>query len=162
MKVSKKNLTMQRKILDKRLKEYQFSPIFLQSSPPRRGWIKAVRGALGLSANSLAKKLGCAPQSILSLEAREANQSVTLDSMNKMAKVMGCRLIYAIVPEKGYENFESIVDEKARKLAEKIVKGISHHMALENQQVDEETIQEQTKKLVLELKEKLDPKIWEE
>lgn len=162
MKTAKRSLQTQRHILDKRLKDYHLTSKLLEMSPPKSGWLKAIRGALGLSANSLAKRIGCTPQSLLRMEKREVEQTVSLESLNKVAKAMNCRLVYLIVPEKGYDSYESIINHRAIKLSEKMVRGISHHMSLENQTVDDNTVKEEINKLALELKVKLDPKLWED
>ncbi len=103
-----------------------------ENSPPS-GWLKAVRGALGLTSRQLADIVGIDNSAILRLEDREPEGKVSLELLNKVAKGMNCKVIYAIVPEDKYQSLESIVDEKAKKMAVELIDRVEHSMLLEEQ-----------------------------
>ncbi len=69
-------------------------------TPPRGGWLRAIRTALGISTGQLARRLGVAQQAIVKFEQNEAASKITLDSLERVAKALGCRVVYAVVPEK--------------------------------------------------------------
>ena len=49
----------------------------------------------------MAGKLGVVRQSVFELETSEMRQTASLKSMARMAKAMGCKVVYGIVPENG-------------------------------------------------------------
>jgi predicted DNA-binding mobile mystery protein A len=154
MKLNKSTLHAQRQHLDRQISNYSS----LKNTPrPRRGWIKAVREALGMSSQQLADYLGTNTAAVLRLEDREVKGTVTLETLDRAAKAMGCKLVYAIVPE---ESLESLVDQKAREAALRILLPVSHSMSLEKQDVDKKISKDQLDSLVKDLKEKLDPSLW--
>ncbi|MFL5814129.1 MAG: mobile mystery protein A [Bdellovibrionia bacterium] len=154
MKLNKSVLHTQRQQLDRQLS----SGLSLKKvHRPRRGWIKAIREALGMSSQQLAEYLNTDKAAVLRLEDREVKGTVTLESLDRAARAMGCKLVYAIVPE---ESLEELVDQKARKAALKILGPVSHSMSLEAQEVDEHISNSQLDSLAKELKAKLDPALW--
>jgi hypothetical protein len=67
----------------------------------QRGWLKAVREALGIPVTELTAKLDIHPSVFFRMEEREAKKRVTLASLDRMAGAMGCKVVYAIVPKQG-------------------------------------------------------------
>jgi transcriptional regulator with XRE-family HTH domain len=63
--------------------------------------LRNVRMALGITAAEMAAKLDCCPALVYRLERSEAQASITLKSMDRMARAMGCVVIYGIVPMGG-------------------------------------------------------------
>lgn len=78
-----------------------------------------------------------------------------------MARAMDCRLVYAIVPLGDKASLESIVANRAEKLAEQILSEVTHTMKLEAQEVDGKISRLEKQKLILSLIEKLDSRLWE-
>lgn len=78
---------------------------------PAQGWLRAVRGALGLGQQEVARKLGIRRQSFAELEAAEERGAVTIASLERAAEAMGCELVYYLVPR---EPFASTYGELAR------------------------------------------------
>ena len=74
---------------------------------------------------------------------------------------MNCQLIYAIVPKTGYNSLEEIINHQTQLLAYKLMKQVDHTMKLESQGTSPKEIQNQTKKLANELKDKMDSRVWE-
>jgi predicted DNA-binding mobile mystery protein A len=111
----------------------QFKPE-ARFQPPPRGWIRAIRDALGMTGVQLARRLGVKPQAIEALEKSEAAGTIKLDTLRRAAEALDCRLVYALVPN---SSLESTVRERARKIALRDLGRVSHTMALEAQATDD-------------------------
>lgn len=72
-----------------------------QVSTPSRGWIRAVREALGLSLAVVGQRLHQTPQAIANLERSENRRAIRLSDLDRVADVMGCRVVYAFLPKSG-------------------------------------------------------------
>lgn len=125
---------------------------------PRRGWVRAVREALGMSAAQLAARLNVTRQTIRDLEQSEATGKITVDSLNKLASAMGCRVIYALVPEKPLDEMQR---ERANKIADSLMKPVSHSMKLEAQSISERDEQRQKDQIVRKLLAGNPRKLWD-
>jgi predicted DNA-binding mobile mystery protein A len=68
---------------------------------PERGWIRAVREARGVSTGELGRILGVSRQLPLQFEKAEADDSITLKSLRKVADALDCDLVYALMPRLG-------------------------------------------------------------
>ena len=105
---------------------------------PARGWLRAVRNAVGLSQEDLAKKLGVKRQSYAQLETAEERRSISLASLQRAAEAMDCELVYFIVPRetiaRTYSELAQIYDPRFKHL-----KASEHSMALEGQAVGDLT-----------------------
>ena len=112
---------------------------------PRRGWLRAVREATGTSLRQIAEKMRATPQLVASLEKSEANNRITLHSLQAAARAMDCELVYAIVPKSG--TLRELVQNRARREADQQVRAVEHSMMLENQAVGgvDKKIAEETK-----------------
>ena len=157
MKGSKSATVMQRRFIEESL-----DPIkALVTRPrPRSGWLKAIRGSLGLTSRRLAARLHTDMAAVLRMEAREVKGTVTLESLDRVAREMGCRLVYAIVPESKFGSLEAILNERARALARDLAKDVSFRMKLESQGVDSPKTDAQVERLAHKLKEDLDSRLW--
>lgn len=100
---------------------------------PRRGWLRAIRQATGMSLRQVGQAIRATPQLIASLEKSEAQNRITLRSLELVAQAMGCKLVYAIVPKSG--TLGELRERRARKEAEEQVRAVEHTMMLENQAV---------------------------
>jgi predicted DNA-binding mobile mystery protein A len=146
---------MARKQLDKRLNLLQNVDILAR---PPRGWIKAIREALGMTTAQLAKRLNVSQPRVLGIEKAEASGSIKLESLERAARALDCRLVYALVPRKP---LESLVEDRARAFAKKRLRATSHSMALENQRVDEVDEQDHLERLVQKLLNQPGSALWE-
>jgi len=126
--------------------------------PPRGGWVRAIREALGMTQVQLAARLKVSRQSVQDLEAAEAKRRVTLDSLDRLAKAMGCRLVYAVVPESG--SLDSLRERQAEALADALLKTTEHSMKLEAQGVAARESKRQRKLLVDSLLRGSPRKLW--
>src|SRR5579862_4690725 len=101
-------------------------------TPPVRGWIKALREALGMSTAQLAKRLGIKQPSLVALEQSEAKGTIELATLRRVSEALDCTLVYALVPNKP---LEQTVRDRARLFARRRLEPIAHSMALEDQEV---------------------------
>ncbi len=119
--------TVARKRLDERLAPLKPASRFL--APPK-GWVRAIRDALGMSAAQLAKRVGVRPQSVSDIERSEANGTVQLNTLRRFAEALDCTVVYALVPN---SSLEGLVQDRAREIARKLLARSDHSMDLEAQ-----------------------------
>jgi predicted DNA-binding mobile mystery protein A len=101
---------------------------------PAKGWLRAVRSALGLSQDFVAKKLGTKRQAFTQMEAAELRGAISLRSLERAAEAMGCELVYFIVPRRASgDSFAELAREFDP--AFKHLQASEHSMALEGQEV---------------------------
>jgi predicted DNA-binding mobile mystery protein A len=100
-------------------------------SRPQKGWIRAIREAIGASSGELGRILGTSRQLPLQFEKAEAEGSITLKSLRNVANALDCDLVYALVPRAG--TMQDLIENRARAQARKRVLGVEHSMALEDQ-----------------------------
>ena len=142
--------------LDKRFSELR--PLAL-AARPSRGWIRAIREALGMTTAQLAKRLGVQQPRIVELERGEATGNITVKSLERAAEALGCRLVYALVPEKP---LAETIRQKAALIAEGQLASVEQTMRLEAQAVtDKEEHAEAHKQLVEKLLRR-PARIWDE
>lgn len=65
---------------------------------PPKGWVRAVRDALGMSGVQFARRLGVQPPSVAALEASEESGAIQLKTLRRAAEALDCTLVYALVP----------------------------------------------------------------
>jgi predicted DNA-binding mobile mystery protein A len=101
-------------------------------TPPARGWIKAVREALGMTTAQLAKRLKVKQPTVVAIEQSEAKGSIELATLRRAAEALDCTLVYAFVPN---EPLETMVRERARLFSRRRRGPVEHSMLLEDQAV---------------------------
>jgi predicted DNA-binding mobile mystery protein A len=143
-----------RRQLDKRLNLLKDSNDFTR---PPRGWIKAIREALGMTSAQLARRIGVSQPRVIAIEKAEKNSSITLDSLERAARALDCRVVYALIPRKPLDD---MVAERAHIVAEKRLRSTSHSMALEAQSVDSSDEVEQRIRLSEQLIRKSGSELW--
>ncbi len=112
-----------------------------------------------MTTTQLAKRLGVVQSRAVAIEQAEAKGTITLNSLEKAANALDCRLVYALVPRKP---LDELVSERAERLAKKRLRSTSHSMALEAQSVKVADEQEQLKRMIERLIEKAGSELWEE
>jgi predicted DNA-binding mobile mystery protein A len=115
--------------LDERLKELGPATRY---SVPVRGWVKAIREALGMTTEQLAKRLGVKQPSVVAIERSEARGTIELATLRRAAEALDCTLVYALVPN---EPLEAAVRARARAFLRRRRAPIEHSMLLEDQSV---------------------------
>ena len=145
-----------RRQLDKRLNLLRDS--YATVRPPR-GWIKAIREALGMTTAQLAQRIGVSQPRVVAIEKAETNASITLDSLQRAARALDCRVVYALVPRKPLDD---LVEERAHIVAKNRLQATRHSMALEAQNVEKSDEDEQLKRLSERLIKKAGSELWED
>ena len=115
----------------------------LPTRPPS-GWIKAIREALGMPAAHLAKRLGLVPSTVLRLETSEADDTITLSSLRRVAEALGCELQYALVPK---QTIAQTMETQANKIARERMATVAHSMALEAQASSDDAVNTQVQEI---------------
>jgi predicted DNA-binding mobile mystery protein A len=142
--------------LDKRFATLR--PLIRNPRPPK-GWLRAVRDALGMTTAQLARRIGVTQPRIIELEKAEISGTVTLHSLQRAAEALGCQVIYALVPNRP---LAEVVRARAELIAEKQLVSVRHTMSLEDQTVqDKEANKELRQQFVQELLRK-PARLWDE
>jgi predicted DNA-binding mobile mystery protein A len=117
-------------------------------SRPQRGWLRAVREALGITIREVSRKMRKTPQTVASFEKSEAADRVTLQTLRCYAEALDCELVYVIVPKNG--PLKRLAEARIRAKAEKDVRAVEHTMALEDQATSgiEDKIDRETKRML--------------
>ncbi|MCH8986131.1 MAG: mobile mystery protein A [Acidobacteria bacterium] len=102
----------------------------VDSPRPHKGWIRAIRDALGMSARELAARIGVSQQMVSELERSELRDTIKLATLRRTADALDCDLVYALVPR---TSLDEAVKRQARKKAAMHLGPIAHHSLLENQ-----------------------------
>ena len=114
--------------------ERRFAPLRKADlMPPARGWLRAIREALGVTTKQLGSRLGVVPSRITALEKAEVTGGTTLRSLREAAEAMDCILVYAIVPKRP---IDELLRARASARADEELSRISHTMRLEDQAID--------------------------
>lgn len=105
-----------------------------RASAPPAGWLRAVQQALGLSGVQVARRIGVPPQSVAKFERSEADGTIGLSTLRRVAEALECEVVYALVPKQD-KTFEDIVQRRAHAIALRELAPVRHTMALEAQSV---------------------------
>ena len=112
-----------------------------------------------MSGAQLARRLGITRAAVSQAERNETSGSVTLKHMQKTAAALGCRFVYAIVPE---DCIEDVIRHQAERKATGLVRRVSGHMALENQSLPPEKLKEEIARLRDDLMRDMPSDFWED
>ena len=97
---------------------------------PPRGWIRAIREALGMTTAELGQRMGLTQSRVSQIERSEELGSIRLDTLERAAQALNCQVRYVFVPN---EPLEEMVQRQARLRAQAEVDAVTHTMALEDQ-----------------------------
>jgi predicted DNA-binding mobile mystery protein A len=106
-------------------------PLVGAARPPK-GWLRAIRDALGMTTAQFARRLNVSQPRVVALERSEVNGSVTVATLQRAAEALGCRLVYAIIPERPLAD---TVRDRADQIASRLTNAVAHSMRLEDQEV---------------------------
>lgn len=106
----------------------------VKAARPARGWIRAIRESLGMTTAQLAKRLGVKQPRIVEMEKAEAGGNITMQSLERAAEALGCRLVYVLVPLKP---LTQMLEERAAQVAERQLAAVEQSMKLEAQEVSD-------------------------
>lgn len=143
--------------LDKKLSSFRDEA---KLARPHRGWVKAVREALGMTTAQFAQRMGVSQPRTTELEQAEIEDKVTLGTLRRAAEAMNCTLVYAIIPVKS--SLEETLLDRARHKAAKILGDVNHTMVLENQNLAQEEIKSEIEDLANNLISKKARILWDD
>jgi predicted DNA-binding mobile mystery protein A len=126
---------------------------------PDRGWIHVIRVALGMSLRQLALRLGVTRQSVKAMEEREAEGSISLNSLRDAADALGMQLVYVLIPRDA--SLERIIEQRAETIARNIVQRTSRTMELEAQEVSEERLEKAIQEKTAEILHSMPRFLWD-
>jgi predicted DNA-binding mobile mystery protein A len=143
--------------LDKRFAGLK--PLANEAARPSRGWIRALREAIGMTTGQLAKRLGVQQPRIIELERGEATGNITVKSLERAAQALGCRLVYALVPE---EPLADTIRRRASVIADQQLASVEQTMRLEAQGVDDEALHQKAHQALVEKLLRRPARLWDE
>lgn len=111
---------------------------------PPRGWIRAIRQALGMTTGELGQRMGLTQSRVSQLERSEELGSIRLDTLERAARALNCEVRYVFVPN---EPLEDMVQRQARLRAQAEVDAVTHTMALEDQVPEPDVVKAQVEEL---------------
>lgn len=135
-----------------------FQPL-LDISIPSKGWIRAVRSALGMSGRQLAERIGVTKQRTSFIEKQEINGAATLKTMRKTAEALECVFVYGLVPRK---SLEETIRNRAKQVATKRLALASHTMGLEDQALGKKENKEILSNMIEDIMNALPSNLWDE
>ena len=65
---------------------------------PHKGWIRALRDAIGMSGSELASRMGISPKTVPDIERSEVAETIKLETLRRAANALNCDLAYVLVP----------------------------------------------------------------
>jgi predicted DNA-binding mobile mystery protein A len=113
-----------------------------KGAQPYGGWVRAIREALGMTAADLAERMGVSQPSVTRLEKSERDRGARLDTLIRAADALECDFVYALVPRRP---LDEMVNGQARRRARERVGQVAHTMALEDQAVADDKLENQVK-----------------
>ena len=131
-----------RKHLDKALIPFRMAAD--QTRPPK-GWVRAIRDALGMTSRQLAARMELSQSTVTAMEQGEAAGTVTLNTLRQAAEALDCQLVYALVPRSTLEN---TVRQRADVLARSQLARVHHTMRLEDQALGSEDLAAELERLI--------------
>jgi predicted DNA-binding mobile mystery protein A len=128
-------------------------------TPPQKGWVRAIRDALGMTAKQLAGRLGVSQQAVTHVENTELSGSVTIKTMRRIAESLDCVFVCGFIPR---SSLEATLRKQAEKVAATRLAQASQTMALEDQALSTGENKKVLSDLVDELVDTLPSKLWNE
>lgn len=108
-----------------------------QEPIPHRGWVRAIRDALGMSARELAERMRVSQATITDLERSELRETIQLATLKRAADALDCDLAYVLLPRR---SLDESVRAQARRKARRHLAHVAHNSRLEDQAItDSET-----------------------
>ncbi len=128
-------------------------------SHPQKGWVRAIRDALGMTAKQLATRLGVAQQAVARIEKDELTGSVTIKTMRRVAECLDCVFVCGFVP---HSSLEATLHKQAQQLASKRLSQASQTMTLEDQALSTKEKEKVLSEMVDELVDSPPSNLWNE
>jgi predicted DNA-binding mobile mystery protein A len=126
---------------------------------PPKGWLRAIRDALGMTTAQYAQRLGVSQPRVVELEKSEAAGKVTVNTLERAAEALGCRLVYVLLPERPLAD---VVQARAAFVADKQLRSVQHTMRLEDQAVDNERATDELRQQLIQELLRKPARLWDE
>lgn len=154
MKNTKQQLILEQ--VDKKLQSFQS---LKEKIIPTKGWVNTVRTAIRMSLRQLGNRVNFSAQHIKQLEGREANGTISINSLKEVANAMDMQLVYGFVSK--HESLEQMIEKRAKELATEIVMRTNNTMTLEDQQNSTERIEKAIAQKTNEIKSEMPKYLWD-
>lgn len=154
MKAKHKKLA--REQLDATLKHFELLKTLV---PPVKGWIRAIRNALGMTGEQLAIRLNVNKQRVSRIEQDEKLGKVRLETLRNVAEAMDCIFVYAFVPR---DSLEQTVRNQAKLVAQKRAARSNQMMRLEKQELSNSEKEKSLKDLIVDITNTMPKSLWDE
>jgi len=125
---------------------------------PPRGWVRAIRDALGMTVRQLAGRMGKSHSTIIALEQGEVAGTVTLAGLRKAAEALDCTLHYVLIPNRP---LAALVQEQARQKAQAQLSRVNHTMRLEDQAVVGDDLADEFDRLTQDFARRGGSRLWD-
>lgn len=142
--------------LDRKLKPFYGTEMVII---PDNGWINSIRTTINITLEQLGKKLKMTKQGVKRIEESEAAGTISIKSLREVGNALEMKFVYGFVPIDG--SIDSLIDRKARILAEKIILRTNHNMMLEDQEIEKGNLKNAIEDLSQEIKFELKRTIWD-
>jgi len=126
---------------------------------PHEGWIYSIRNALGMTLRQLGNRLNITAQSAKEIEEREKNGTVSLAVLRQVGVALDMKLVYGFIPKAG--SLEKMIENRAKEIAEEIVRRTSASMVLEDQGNTETRLRKAIQEKTAELKHEMPRYLWD-
>lgn len=126
--------------------------------PPKKGWIRAIRDALGMSGRQLGQRMGVSKMWVGDMERLEATGATSLKTLRRAAEAMDCVLVYALVPKTTLK--DTLLKQARHKVRQDMARA-AHSMALEDQALEKDEADKATETAAASLLHKIPKTFWD-
>ena len=151
-----KQIKLAREQLDTALR--RFEPL-KSIAPPNKGWIRAIRDAIGMTGEQLANRLNINKQRVSRIEHDEKLGKVKIETLRNVADALDCVFVYSFVPR---TTLEQAVREQAEVIAKKRMARSNQLMRLEKQELSKDEKNKALQNLIDEITETMPKSLWDE
>ena len=127
--------------------------------PSGNGWIRAIRDAVGMTGQQLAKRLNINKQRVSRIEHDEKLGKVKIETLRNVAEALDCVFVHAFVPK---NSLKQMVKEQAEVIAKKRMARSNQMMRLEKQELSEAEKAKAMQTIIDEIIEAMPKSLWDE
>ena len=150
-----KHKKLVRQQLDKTLKRFETLKTVMR---PGKGWIRAIRDALGMTGEQLAERLNVNKQRVSRIQQDEEFGKVKLETLRNVAEALDCIFVYGFIPR---ESLEQTVRNQALLVAKKRMAQSNQTMRLEQQELSETEKARALEDLVEDIMNEMPKSLWD-
>lgn len=112
-----------------------------------------------MTTGQLAKRLNVQQPRVIELEKGEASGKITVQSLERAAEALGCRLVYVLIPHKP---LNKTIEQMALQVAERQLASVEQTMRLEAQGVTDKSARSKAKRRLAEDLLRRPARLWDE